>query len=93
MRRSKRGDKMEFINLESLSDRLSCGEMSVMDGIERTTQDRNPHVPGLILTRAKRKRDSAQPKIMSSVDSYPFRFRGKPRGFGRMFLSVNQRGS
>jgi hypothetical protein len=46
MRRSKRGNEVKFINLESFGDRVGCGEMSVMDGIESPTQYRNPHVPG-----------------------------------------------
>ena len=46
VRRSKRGDEVKFINLESFGDRVSCGEMSVMDRIESPTQYRNPHVPG-----------------------------------------------
>src|SRR5439155_18384310 len=49
--RSKRRHEMKFINLEGFRDRLSCGEMSVMDGIESPAQYRNPHVPALILTQ------------------------------------------
>ena len=42
-------NEVNFIDLESFYDRLSCGEMSVMDGIERPAQYRNPHVPAPIL--------------------------------------------
>lgn len=45
----KRRDEMDLINMEGFSDRMSSGEMSVMDGIEGPTQYRNPHASGPIL--------------------------------------------
>ena len=43
MRRRKRGNEVDFIDLESFGDRLSCGEMSVMDGVESPADNGNPH--------------------------------------------------
>lgn len=44
VRGRKRRNELDFINLEGGGDRFCCGEMSVMDGIESTTQYRDPHV-------------------------------------------------
>src|SRR5438876_4523061 len=44
VRRRKCRDEVNFFDLESFRDRLSCSEMSVMDRIECPTQYRDPHV-------------------------------------------------
>jgi len=57
VRGRKSRNEVNFIDLEGSSNRLSCGEMSVVDRIESPAQYgnpfRDPHVPNVILTKSK----------------------------------------